>query len=51
MKRNCSSCRHYDTEICDNCSQSDDQRGCSYHTNPPCSFCTNNYFEEKINEL
>jgi hypothetical protein len=46
--RDCSICKHEDTDACDDCTtMTDDGTGCSCHFNPPCGYCEGNNFEEK----
>lgn len=42
----CEDCKHYETEICEDCSINSD-RSCSCHINPPCSYCEDVKYEEK----
>jgi hypothetical protein len=48
MKNNCENCVRKNTQECDDCSNTWEDTNCSCHINPPCSFCENNHFEEKI---
>ena len=45
----CNTCKHQDTDICDECSGTWDplEQGCSCHIDPPCSYCVENLYEEK----
>lgn len=47
MRFDCGECKHQDTEVCEDCSNTDVDASCTCFNNPPCSFCTDNHFEEK----
>ena len=54
MTFDCKKCIHVDWEdddYCADCSNLWKDVCCSCHLNPPCSFCTNNLYEEKRGEL
>jgi len=42
----CNECKHQGSEECEECTNLDD-RCCSCHIAPPCSYCVGNNFEEK----
>jgi hypothetical protein len=44
----CGECLHEGTDECDECSIEYGNNGCACHINPPCSFCTDLKFEEKL---
>ena len=43
--KNCSFCKHEDSDKCDNCSLFSGEMSCSCHISPPCSKCTDSMFE------
>lgn len=44
----CRTCINEDTDICGDCSVYRHEGGCSCHINPPCSFCVDLLYEQKL---